>query len=71
MSREKAAVKNAESQQPTGKTERRAAAGNKSTAVEEIAVTSLQIDESYEVDSDPYNSTGKFLAEALRAKRGD
>lgn len=31
----------------------------------EIEVLSLQIDESYGVECDPYNSTGQFLADAV------
>lgn len=36
--------------------------------IERIDITSLQIDESYEADCDPYNSTGQFLAGAVRKK---
>ena len=37
--------------------------------VDKIDVDSLQIDESYEVDCDPYNSTGQHLVDALKRRR--
>ncbi len=37
-------------------------------AVEKIELGMLQIDESYDDDCDPYNSTGQFLADAIKAK---
>lgn len=40
----------------------------KHTVVEKIDVTALEIDESYELDCDPYNNTGQFLADALKKK---
>jgi hypothetical protein len=43
----------------------------KPPVVEKIDVNALQIDESYEVDCDPYNSTGQFLADALKKKYED
>lgn len=36
--------------------------------VEKIDVTALQIDESYDVDCDPYNCTGQFLVDAAKLK---
>jgi len=43
----------------------------KPPVVENIDVNALQIDESYDVDCDPYNSTGQFLADALKKKYAD
>ncbi|MBT8090001.1 MAG: hypothetical protein KJO01_07315 [Gammaproteobacteria bacterium] len=43
----------------------------KQPVIETIDVTSLQIDESYGEDCDPYNSTGQFLADALKKKFDD
>ncbi len=40
-------------------------------ALQDIEVTALQLDESYDGDCDPYNCTGKFLVDAARSKRGD
>jgi len=37
--------------------------------VNKIDVSTLQIDESFDDDCDPYNSTGQFLADALKMKR--
>lgn len=43
----------------------------KPPVVEKIDVNALQIDESFDVDCDPYNSTGQFLADALKKKYED
>jgi len=43
----------------------------KHPVINKIDVSSLQIDESYDDDCDPYNSTGQFLADALKMKRDD
>ena len=40
----------------------------KQPVVEKIDVTTLAIDDSYDMDCDPYNSTGQFLAGALKKK---
>ena len=39
--------------------------------INKIDVSSLKIDESYDDDFDPYNSTGQFLANAWKMKRDD
>jgi len=36
--------------------------------VENVEVSALEIDQSYEVDCDPYNSTGQFLVDAVKNK---
>ncbi|MBT8066929.1 MAG: hypothetical protein KJO09_06780 [Gammaproteobacteria bacterium] len=36
--------------------------------VENVDVAALEIDQSYELDCDPYNSTGQFLTDALKKK---
>ena len=41
----------------------------KQPVVENIDVAELEIDESLEVDCDPYNSTGQFLVDAVKKKR--
>jgi hypothetical protein len=38
---------------------------------EKIDTSSLQIDETFDVDGDPYNSTGQFLADARKRKYSD
>lgn len=43
----------------------------KRPVVASIDVTALEIDESYEQDCDPYNSTGQFLADELKKKFED
>lgn len=40
-------------------------------AVDQIDVDSLQIDEFYEVDCDPYNSTGQHLVDTLKKRYED
>ena len=41
---------------------------NKQPVVENVDVAALEIDQSYELDCDPYNSTGQFLTDALKKK---
>jgi len=36
--------------------------------IEKLDITSLQIDESYDADCDPYNNTGQFLADAVKRR---
>lgn len=43
----------------------------KPPVVEKIDVNALKIDESYDIDCDPYNSTGQFLADAVKKKYED
>lgn len=43
----------------------------KQPVVEKIDVTALEIDEAYETDCDPYNSTGQFLVDAVKKKYED
>jgi hypothetical protein len=40
-------------------------------AIQKIEVTSLQLDESYDVDCDPYNCTGQFLVDAAKLRNGE
>lgn len=42
---------------------------SKPPVIETVDVASLQVDESYGEDCDPYNSTGQFLVDALKNKR--
>jgi len=44
---------------------------SKTPVIEMIDVASLQVDESYGEDCDPYNSTGHFLVDALKSKQPD
>jgi len=39
--------------------------------LEKIEVTSLQLDESYDADCDPYNCTGQHLVDAAKLKNGE
>lgn len=43
----------------------------KKPAIQSIEVTSLQLDESYDVDCDPYNCTGQYLVDAAKLKNGE
>ena len=44
------------------------AATLQSGSLENIEVTSLELDEQFEVDTDPYNRTGSHYVAALRRK---
>lgn len=46
-------------------------AERKSLSVRNVDVSELQIDETFDADCDPYNSTGQFLADAVRKKFDD
>lgn len=46
-------------------------AATEKPAIQKIEVTSLQLDESYDVDCDPYNCTGQFLVDAAKLKNGE
>ncbi|MCH9695318.1 MAG: hypothetical protein K0U72_12480 [Gammaproteobacteria bacterium] len=39
-------------------------------AIERIKVNALRIDESFDGDHDPYNSTGQHLADRIRDRYG-
>ena len=39
--------------------------------IKNIEVSSLKIDESLDVDCDPYNRTGQFLVDTLKKKRDE
>ncbi len=47
------------------------AAEKKQPSIESIDINALQIDETFDADCDPYNSTGQFLADAIRKKYDD
>ena len=47
------------------------AAKRKPLSVRNVDVSELQIDETFDTDCDPYNSTGQFLADAVRKKYDD
>ena len=42
-----------------------------SPLVEKMDISVLEIDETYDADCDPYNSTGQFLVDALKKKRDE
>ena len=48
-----------------------AAAERRPLSVRNVDVSELQIDETFDGDFDPYNSTGQFLADAIRKKYDD
>ena len=41
-------------------------ANDKWATIRKIEVNSMQLDESFEDNSDPYNSTGRFLVTAIK-----
>lgn len=46
-------------------------AKKKRPSIENIDINALQIDETFDGDFDPYNSTGQFLADAIKKKYDD
>ena len=47
------------------------AAERKPLSVRNVDVEELQIDETFDAACDPYNSTGQFLADAIKRKYDD
>ena len=47
------------------------AAERKPLSVRNVDVSELQIDETFDADCDPYNSTGQFLADAIKKQYDD
>lgn len=45
-----------------------AKAERKPLSVQNVDVSELQIDETFDSDCDPYNSTGQFLSDAIKKK---
>jgi hypothetical protein len=43
-------------------------ANEKLSALKKIDVSSFQLDESYEENSDPYNSTGRFMVSTAQTR---
>lgn len=71
MSIEKTAPRNVPTRSADGNIELDQAVELKLSTIDKIEVTSLQIDESYDVDCDPYNRTGQFLVDAVKKKLSD
>ncbi len=46
-------------------------ANDKWATIRKIDVNLIQLDESFEDNSDPYNSTGRFLATAFKSRNRD
>ena len=62
----------APSERPTKASARvKPVAKKKQPSIENIDVNALQIDETFDGDFDPYNSTGQFLADAIKKKYDD
>ncbi len=47
------------------------AAERKPLSARNVEVSDLKIDETFDGDFDPYNSTGQFLADAIKKKYDD
>ncbi len=71
MSTEKTTPREAKARLVKGNFAIHGEAANEPAPADEIEVTALQIDETYDVDCDPYNCTGQFLVEALKDRRDD
>lgn len=71
MSIEKTEPRNAPTRSAGSNTELDQAVELRLSTIDKIEVTSLRIDESYDVDCDPYNCTGQFLVDAVKKKLSD
>lgn len=71
MSSEHKATQSAHARLATSRANLEKLRDKKQPVIETIDVASLQVDESYGEDCDPYNSTGQFLADALKKKYDD
>lgn len=71
MSTEKTAPRNTHRQPTKAGLAADNPAATEKPAIEGIEVTSLQLDESYDVDCDPYNRTGQFLVDAAKLKNDE
>jgi len=71
MSTDKTAPRVASNKQATGEFKVETAAERKAVSIRNIDVAELQIDETFDADCDPYNSTGEFLADAIKKKYDD
>lgn len=47
------------------------AAERKQPVVQNVEIDALKIDETFDGDFDPYNSTGQFLSDAIKRKYDD
>jgi len=68
MSTDKTAPRNVPARFADNKMNSDEAAEVNQSAVQNVEVTWLQVDESYDVDCDPYNCTGQHLVDALKTK---
>ena len=69
MSTDKTARQSATKGPAEGKVE--AVAERTALSVRNVDVSDLKIDETFDADCDPYNSTGQFLADAVKNKFDD
>ena len=68
MSTEKTALQKPSARLPKSDVKAGHEPESKQPTIEKIEVSTLQIDEAFDGDHDPYNSTGQFLADALKKK---
>ena len=66
MSTNTTAPKAPTSRAPDDRFRSKGSAGDKWSTIRKIDVNSFQLDESFEENSDPYNSTGRFLVTAVK-----
>jgi hypothetical protein len=66
MSTNTTTSKVAVSRAPDERFKNAASANDKWSTIRKIEVNSMQLDESFEDNSDPYNSTGRFLVTAVK-----
>ncbi len=71
MSTDKTALPDPSNRRVKGNSDVEALTESDQPSVEKIDVAVLQIDETFDAACDPYNSTGQFLADAIKRKYDD
>lgn len=71
MSSEKTTPQNASARPTKSKFKIGGLVESEQPTIESIDISSLHIDETYDVDCDPYNSTGQFLVAEARRKHDE
>jgi hypothetical protein len=71
MSVDTTTPRNTFSRTPDDRFKNKDAANDKWSTISKIGITSFQLDDSFEDDSDPYNSTGRFLVAAIKSQNRD
>lgn len=71
MSTEKTALQNQSGSSTKRNVKVDHAAEKRQPVVQNVEIEALKIDETFDGDFDPYNSTGQFLSDAIKRKYDD